>query len=274
MHPDIFSIGHFHIKAYGLALALSFFLGVWLSARRAEKQGLKSGDVVDLSFVILISAIIGSRLFYVVYHLEEFRGHWLDAVNPFQSSGEVGIAGLSMMGGVILALIAIMAYFIIKRVSPWQLLDAMAPSFMLGIAITRIGCFFNGCCFGLPSDSMFGVVFPPESMAGWIFPQQSILPTQLMSSVAGFVMFALLLILEKKKSFYGFTFWLTFAFYGAWRFIIDIFRYYEDSMIFLQFGEIAISRNQFLAICLVAISVGGFMYLKKSYEKSLQTDIT
>ncbi len=273
MHPELFHIGPIHIKAYGLSLAISFFLGVWMAIKRGERYGIKSQQIIDLSFIALVAAIIGSRLFYVVYHVEEFSHHWLDAINPFQSSGEVGIAGLSMMGGVVLSIISAMVYFIVKRVNPWSVVDAMIPSFFLGIAITRIGCFFNGCCFGVPTDTFCGVVFPSESMAGWIFPDTAIWPTQLFSAIAGFIMLAAILFLDRKKTYYGFTFWISLIFYGSWRFVIDFIRYYEDSMIFMTIAGVNFTRNQFLSLCLIIISIIWMKYLKGVNEKAVeQTD--
>ena len=262
MFPDLFSIGPIQIKSYGLALAISFFLGVWLAIKRGEKNGIKSQSMIDLCFIILVSAIVGSRLFYVVYHTEEFAGHWLDAINPFQSSGEIGIAGLSMMGGVVLAIIGAMIYFIAKRISPWPLLDAMAPSFFLGLGITRIGCFLNGCCYGLPTDCWCGVHFP--------FHHDMLWPTQLFSAAAGFIMLGLLLFFERKRTFYGFTFWLALMFYSVWRFIIDFIRYYEDSMIIFTIGAINITRNQFLTICLFIIAILWFNYLRRKNEQTAE----
>lgn len=266
MYTELLHLGPFTIRAYGLALALSFFFGVWLALKRAEKLNIKSQLMIDLSLIILLASVIGSRLFYVVYHTEEFAGHWFDVINPFQSGG-IGLAGLSMMGGITLAIISALLFFIIKKINPWLFLDAMAPSFFLGLGITRIGCFFNGCCFGKPTDAFCGVIFPPESMAGWVFPDTPIWPTQLFSSAAGFIMFGLILFLERKRSFNGYTFWLVIALYSIWRFIIDFFRYYEDSMIFTSVGGISFTRNQFLCICLLIISVIWFFYLKRTNEK-------
>lgn len=256
MHPDLFSIGPVHIKTYGLLLAISFFLGVWLAVKRAEKNNQKSQDMLDLCFIIIIAAIVGSRFFYVIYHTEEFRGHWLDAINPFQSSGDIGIAGLSMMGGVVLAIIGALLYFIIRRIRPWPMLDAMAPSFFLGVGITRIGCFFNGCCYGITTNSWCGVTFP--------YHNHAVFPTQLFSSAAGFIMFGLILLIEKKrKAFDGFTFWLAVMMYSVWRFAIDFIRYYEDSMVIFRIGNVHITRNQFLTVCLFIIALLWFIYLKR-----------
>lgn len=265
MHPDLFHIGPLHIKTYGLALAISFFVGVWLAVKRAKAKGLNSQDMFDLCFIILLAAIVGSRFFYVIYHTEEFQGHWLDAVNPFQSSGVIGIAGLSMMGGIALAIIAALVYFIAKRMYPWPMLDALAPSFLLGAGITRIGCFFNGCCYGLPTNSWCGVVFP--------FDTQPLIPTQLFSSAADFIMFGLILLLEKKKTFEGYTFWLVLMMYSVWRFFIDFFRYYENSMIVFSIGNMHITRNQFLTACLFIIGLVWFIYLKRKNARAPEQSV-
>jgi phosphatidylglycerol:prolipoprotein diacylglycerol transferase len=149
-------------------------------------------------------------------------------------------------------------------------LDALAASFFIGEGLTRIGCFFNGCCFGKPSDCChLGVIFPPDSMAGWVFPNQALWPTQLFSSAAGFIMAGLLLLAERKKTFNGYTFFIALGMYSIWRFIIDFFRYYEDSMIFLSLGGLNLSRNQFLCVCLLIISVWWFIFLMKRNEKAV-----
>jgi phosphatidylglycerol---prolipoprotein diacylglyceryl transferase len=272
MHPELFHLGPLSIKAYGLMLAISFFIGVWLAVWRARKANLSEKLMIDLCFVIMVAALVGSRFFYVIYHADEFTGHWIDTINPFQSTGQIGIAGLSMMGGLVLAIIAGILYFIIRKASPWGLLDALAPSFFLGEGLTRIGCYYNGCCFGKPTHSHLGVTFPPDSMAGWVFPNTALWPTQIFSSVAGFLMAGLLILSERKKSFNGYTFWIALAMYSVWRFTIDFFRYYEDSMVFMQLGSISLSRNQFLCICLLIIAIWWFMYLKKKHEQAALGD--
>src|SRR4030067_3611929 len=136
MYPDPLKFfGILFVRSYGLLLAISFLLGVYLSIKRANKAGLNQNAVIDLSFFVLVAAVIGSRFFYVIYHTEEFSNNLLDIINPFHSV-YVGIAGLSMMGGVVLAIIAAFLFFMIKRMSPWPVCDVMMPMFALGIGIT------------------------------------------------------------------------------------------------------------------------------------------
>ncbi|MBD3168660.1 MAG: prolipoprotein diacylglyceryl transferase [candidate division Zixibacteria bacterium] len=254
MHPEIFSIGPISVKAYGLMLAISFFVGVFLVIKRAQKFGIPPVKIIDLSLVILISAIVGSRFFYVIYHLDEFKGSWLDVINPFQSTGVVGIAGLSMMGGVVLVLISSIIAIKVWKLPFWRTLDVFSPAFPLGMGITRIGCFLNGCCYGTPTDWFWGVTFPEECAAGWHYHNTHIHPTQLISSIAGFAMFAVLILLERKRKFAGFTFFMMLIFYSAFRFTIDFFRYYEPSMVFTTIGGVDISNNQLISFIIFIIA--------------------
>jgi phosphatidylglycerol---prolipoprotein diacylglyceryl transferase len=267
MYPELFRfMGITFIRSYGVMLAISFLIGVFWAIRRAEKRGLNPNLVIDLSFIVLVAAIAGSRFFYVIYHLDEFSDNLLDIINPFHS-GYVGIAGLSMMGGVILALAAGTTFFIIKRQKPWPVFDVMMPMFLLGVGITRIGCFLNGCCFGLPTSGHCGVVFPADSLAGYIFPGMHLIPTQLYESLAGFVMLAIVLLVEKYQKFEGSSFWLAIGLYAAWRFFIDFFRFYEESMVFMTIGGKDISRNQFLSILLLAGSVIAYIVMYLRHKK-------
>lgn len=270
MCPVLFRIGPLSVKSYGLLLVIAFMAGIFLALRRTRKAGIRPERVIDLALIVLISSLVGSRFFYVIYHLEEFQGHFGDVVNPFQSSGEIGIGGLSMMGGVVLSVLAGLAYLFYKRMPIWKVADSVAPSFPLGLAFARIGCFLNGCCPGKATDSFWGITFPPDSYAGYFFPGVKLLPTQLFSSLAGFIIFLLLLYLERYKTFEGFTFWLMLVFYSAWRLIVDFFRYYEESMIFFRFGNIEISQNQILSLSIFLISIYVWLYLRaknKSRER-------
>ncbi len=258
----LFKIGPFAIKSYGVMLVLAFVTGTLVALSRGKRAGLKPEKILDLTLLILITSLVGSRFFYVIFHLEEFRGHFLDVINPFQSSGEIGIGGLSMMGGVVLAVVAGLGYLLYKKLSLWKVADVVSPSFALGLGIARIGCFLNGCCPGKPTDSFLGVIFPQDSFAGYFFQNTKLLPTQIFDSLAGFVIFFLLIFLERYKTFEGYTLWLMLSFYSAWRFIIDFFRYYEESMVFARIGNIDFSMNQAVSLLILAVSISMWFYFK------------
>ena len=257
MHPVLFKIGALEIRAYGLMLALSFLIGIYLSIHRAKKQNVNPNHIMDLSVLIIISAIVGSRLLYVVAHLEEFEGRWLDTINPFQSTGQIGLAGLTVLGGVILSFIASFIFLKSKKLPFYKIADIMVPAVGLGIFLTRIGCYLNGCCFGLPCDehSAVCVTFPLNSAAGSQFPGLPLVPTQLYSSFYGLIIFVSLLVAERWKKFDGFLLALFFILYGLSRFIIDIYRYYEDSMVILTWGARGLSLNQGISLLFVLLGI-------------------
>ncbi len=266
MHPVLFKIGPLEIHAYGLMLALSFLLGIYLAMRRGDKRGIDRNIIMDLSLFVVIAAIFGSRFLYVITHVEEFRGRWLDSVNPIQSTGQIGIAGLSMLGGVVLALLVIIIFCWIKKVSLIKLGDIMAPSFALGIFLTRIGCFLNGCCFGKACSLPWAVHFPPLSPAGIVQHGQAIHPTQIYSSLYGLLILAILLFVERKRAFDGSTMALFFILYGLARFLIDFVRYYEESVVFPFLGMI-FTINQAISFLMILVGLGLFIGLSRRARK-------
>ena len=274
MYPVLIKLGPVAVRTYGFLLALAFISAILFSARRAKRERLGTQWLPDLSLIVLISAIVGSRFFYVIYHLEEFEGHILDMINPIQSTGEIGIGGLSMFGGLFLAIVCGIIYARIKKLSVWRIGDILAPSIMLGLGIARIGCFLNGCCFGKPSQSCLAVIFPPDSAAGYMFPDTPIFPIQLVASFYGFFIFVLLLLLERFKRFDGFTFWLMLPLYSAARFTIDFFRYYEESMIFAKIGGVDFTVNQALIILIFIFSLFMWSYLRNKSKTKLSAEIT
>ncbi len=266
MYPVLFKIGAFELRSYGLALAISVALGIWIAMKRAPRFGIKKETILDLAVLIMLAAIVGSRLWYVVYHVDEFRGQWLNTINPFQD-GMIGIAGLSMIGGVVLAIISALAYAKIKKLNFLNLGDTMAPAFLLGEGIVRLGgCFLNGCCFGRPTENLLGIVFPPEGVAGSVFPHTHLWPAQLFASALGFIGFALVLWLDRKSKFSGFTFWLVFCYYSIDRFVVDQFRYYETPQVLATLGPITFNANHLLLLGLFLVS--GYFLIRGWRQRS------
>ncbi len=266
MHPVLFRLGSIPVNTYGLALAISFLLGMKLGSRRAARIGISPGQISNLAVSVMVAAIVGSRLFYVLTHLDEFTGSWLDAVAFWK-----GLYGLSMLGGVILALITGFGYIIWKRWPVWKLVDAVIPAFALGIFITRIGCFFNGCCFGSETHSCLGVSFPAGSMPWNVFGDAPIHPAQLYSAAAGLFLLLVLLIADRRKSYPGFIFCLFMGLYGITRFGLEEFRYFDHNPdLLLGYSHFAgrpgITDNQLisLVVLVAALMIGSWLYVRHS----------
>ncbi len=268
MHPVLFRIGRFELHSYGLMLAISFIVGIWLSMKRAQKVGMNPNHIMDLSVVIIISSIIGARALYVVFHLDEFRGHWIDTFSPIQSNGEIGLAGLTLLGGVVLAIAASLLYLWWRRMPILKTADVVIPAFALGIFFTRIGCFLNGCCFGHACSGPLCVVFPPNSPAGATYPGVHIHPTQLYSSAYGLLIFGALMWLDRRKPFDGYVFFWGLVLYGIARFLIDFLRYYEPSMIALHVFGAPITVNQLISLGMIVTGAGLLIWKGKQSHRA------
>ncbi|MFC1477674.1 prolipoprotein diacylglyceryl transferase [candidate division KSB1 bacterium] len=261
MHPVLFEIGWFSLYTYGFLLMISFLTGLYLSVYRAKKLGIDPNVIIDLAIVIMVSSLVGSRGLYVAFHFEEFRGNLLDIVNPFQSDGYIGIAGLTVLGGILLSFLSSYIFLKRKRQPILRIFNIVAPAIALGTGITRIGCFFHGCCFGTACDNVFGTIFPPNSIAGAMFPQQPIHPAQLYAAFGGFAIFTILLLMERYTFFKDKAFFLYLILYGISRFTVDIFRYYEESMVISQIGELNVSLNQGISILMLVFGIVSIVYL-------------
>lgn len=252
MHPTIVDIGPLPLHSYGLLLALSFFFGILLAARRAPSRGLNADLVYDTSLVIVFAAIIGARFLYVVFHLQDMHS-WVDVI-------AVWGGGLTMYGGVLGALAASWIYLRRRHVAFLRMADVVAPSLALGLGVTRVGCFLNGCCYGKPTTSIFGVQFPPDSFVSGLFGGAAVHPTQVYSSLTGFTIMAFLLLVDRRPLPRGRLFALWLILDAAGRFVLDFFRYYEAN-VYVAGG---LTVNQIIAIGLMLLGVMLFVRTSRS----------
>lgn len=263
MHPVLFSVFKFPIHSYGLMLAISFLFGIWLSGLIAKKRGLDPVVISDVGFWLILSAIVGSRVYYVILHFEEFQGNLASIFNPFHG-GNFGIGGLVMYGGFIGALLASFIFFRIKKLSMLDYADAMSASVGFGIFFTRIGCFLNGCCYGSPTTQPIGIAFPIESPAGYYqhhLHASALNPSQLYESAAGLLMGVIILSIGRWRPFAGFHFFLTGLMYAVVRFFVDFSRYYSSSE---RIGSL--SHNQI--VCIVFFVLFSGLILKNIIARS------
>lgn len=246
MHPQLFGV----VKSYGLMLALSFALGMWLSVRRARPRRIDSETVMDLIFGVLISSIIGVRTLYVATHASQF--------DPWYEALFIWDGGLTLYGGILAAMATVWWMCRRRGIAFLDIADIFAPGVMLGIGLTRIGCFLAGCCFGNPTTCALAVHFPAEAPASLTFGGRAVHPTQLYASAAGFTIFGLLLLAERLPSGRGATFGRFLALYGVARLVEDMFRYYEPGQVLL-----GLSNNQWVSAVLVVAGLAVMMRARR-----------
>jgi len=269
LHPILIDFGRFKLYSYGLMLFIAFILGIFIASRREKRYGLPEAAALDFSVAIIISSLIGSRTLYVLTHIAEFRGRWFDVVNPFQSDGTIGIAGLVLVGGVTVAILTILAMAWLRDINLLRILDVFAPSLALGIAIGRIGCLLNGCCYGLPTELPWGITFPMNCPAGAHYVDIHIHPTQIYAILYNFAIFGIILFAEKGKiRFPGFSASIFFMVYGIFRFINESLRYHESGMHLVDWNSGFITVSQVFGIGLFLIGTIIFIVNRNASELS------
>lgn len=252
MHPELFRIGPFALRSYGVFMAAGFGVGGWWLTDRARARGLPPDRMLDLVIGMVIAGLLGGRLMYVLTHWAEFRGDLLATFWPVQPDGSIGIVGLVYYGGILLAIPT--AAWLVRRwdLPPLRVLDAGAPALAVGTAVGRLGCFFNGCCYGKPTSSILGIVFPPGSLAGTAFPGTPIHPTQLYMVFDNLLIAGLLLLVDRwRGKFDGTVIGTYLVLIGITRGLEDLFRYYESSMRLFEVGGTVITVNHLLGLGLL-----------------------
>jgi len=215
MHPVLLHIGSFNLYTYGLLVALGFMTAIFISKKNAKSHGISSETITDIFFVILVSALSGARLLYVLINFDGFKNNLLDIFKIWNG-------GLVFFGGFIAAVGTAAIYLKVKKLNIWKTADILAPGIALGHAVGRMGCFFAGCCYGKECSLPFAVKFTnPESLA----PVGVYLhPTQIYSVVSNLILFFILLRLQKNKKFDGMIFLSYIMFYSIFRSIVEFFR--------------------------------------------------
>lgn len=236
MYPILCQWGPVTIYSYGVMLAIAVLVCSFLASREARTMGIRPEVIFDLVFWLVISGILGARLFYILLNYRFFLDH------PWEML-MIQKGGLAWHGGLIAATWAGI-WFVRRSKKGLPLaatLDLVAPYVALGEAIGRVGCFLNGCCYG--REVWWGIYFPVH--------HARLHPTQLYSMAGLLVLFFILKRYRKVSTIPGDVF--VFYLFGAslLRFVIEFFRADHDVLI----GGLSIFQWVCLGLILVAVYV-------------------
>ena len=244
-----FQLGSFPIYWYGICIILAFGACVGLAMKQAKKFGLTSDHVIDFCLVIIPAAVIGARLYYVIFTWESFA-------TDLKSIFDIRSGGLAVLGGVILCFAAVLVTIRIKKLKTANVLDFLIVYLPLGQAIGRWGNFFNQEAFGTNTNLPWGMISEATSAYIKVYtptlnPEVPVHPTFLYESLATILIFVVLLFVRKKSKLPFSTVATYFILYGVARFFIEGLR--TDS---LYMGDTGLRSSQVLSAVLVVAGFG------------------
>lgn len=209
MYPILFSIGNVPIYTYGLMVALGIFTALMMFEKQAEKRGINPDIASSFAFWAIVMAIVGARIAWVIQYWSMYKGNWLAIIN-------VREGGLAFHGGLIAA-IAVGFYYVMRyKLSLPKLADSAAMPLSIGYVIGRLGCFFNGCCWGREADVAWAVRTR--------FADGLRHPVQIYDSLLTLGLFGFIYWRSKSTKFGGQLFLETLMGFAVVRFIVEFFR--------------------------------------------------
>lgn len=246
-------IGEVVFPAYLTMLTVGFLVALTLARRQGERMGMDGRHIVDLGLLMLVSSILGARILAVLTDgkLMEFVHLCTDPTQVAAVDSRVVTCGadapcdfhyvcdlatktchpprdclaalkfwhggLTFYGGLLVAVPLGLWYSRRKRLGAWRTADLVAPLLLLGMFFGRLGCFFNGCCYGAATGSWLGVRMP-----GHIAPVH---PTQLYEAAGVLVLWLVLAyVITPQKRMHGEVFAWFLVLYGVMRVVIELYR--------------------------------------------------
>lgn len=257
MHPELFSIGDFKIHTYGFMIMLGAVLGFFYLSNTAKKElGIEKDKIQNLAILIILAAFIGGKLFFYLENPSYYLSSWEAMRKNFRT-------GFVFYGSLLFAIPVVVWYFKREKWPLWSMMDRIAITACIIHGMGRMGCFFAGCCHGVPTDVPWAVTF--RSRLSQAEPLHTPLhPTQLYSSFMIFSILVILVMLKRHQRFEGQLFFVYIILYAIGRGIIEVFRGDEERGYII---DGIVSHSQFISIIVILITFS-FYYKKRIKQKA------
>ena len=301
--PSGINVFGFEIKFYGVIIALGFMLALKSAMREAKLSGQNEENYVDFLLVLVIPAILGARLYYILFRLDDFIVPGQSLKDTLLGMLNLRNGGLAIYGGLIAGTIVV-CLFSKKRGIPIPLFgDTITMGILIGQILGRWGNFFNREVFGCYTNSLFAMqidvtdapydfqcsvadlqaryVNQPQILSKIMEVRENAVvidgatylqvhPTFLYESFFNLLILIFLILYTKHKKFNGEIFFGYGLFYGALRFVLEGMR---TDRLFIKGTPIAVSQLFSAIICVasfIAIVVGRVRQAKKEFAASAQ----
>ena len=257
------SVGGFSIAYYGIIIAVGMIAGFYMASWQAKRLGQNSEVILDLALWDIFFAIIGARLYYVIFSWDYYCEHPAEIFN-------IRGGGMAIYGGVIAGVLTTFVFAKVKKLSFGELTDAASSGLLVGQIFGRWGNFFNREVFGSYTDNLFAMQLKQSQVRssdvntdllrhlvdidGVKYIQ--VHPTFLYESLWNLLLLIVILLWTKKRKFGGQLFLMYLFGYGLGRFWIEGVRV-DQLMLF----ETGIPVSQLLSGLLAVIS-GGILVFK------------
>lgn len=249
--PRAFSIGSFTVYWYGIIIAVGFILAVIYAMKSTKRHKVDDDKLLNCAIVGLITAVIGARLYYVIFRWDYFK-------NDLTAIFKIHEGGLAIYGGLIGALIGGLTVAKIQKMKIPPVLDLAALGFLIGQGIGRWGNFTNQEAFGSPTNLPWRMVSEATSGIG-------VHPCFLYESLWCLLGFVILHFYSKHQKFDGEIFLLYIVWYGFERTIVEGLR--TDSL-YLPFAPIRVSQLLSLLLFAAGIALLIYNYVRLNKSKS------
>lgn len=259
------SLFHIDIAYYGIVIGLGILAGLFVAVMEAKRSGQNPDTYYDLVIYAVIFSIIGARIYYVIFSWDMYK-------DDLKSIFNIRQGGLAIYGGVIAAIITVIVFAKVKKLSAPLIFDTAGLGLVTGQMIGRWGNFFNREAFGEYTDNLFAMKLPVDAvrpgditdmMRQHMVTENGVAyiqvhPTFLYESLWCLMILVLLLLYRRHKKFDGEVFLMYLCGYGLGRVWIEGLR---TDQLWIPGTEIPVS--QVLAGVIVVVSISLIVYNRR-----------
>ncbi len=254
--PVIFRIGDFELRWYSITIMLAVVAAVLITTYFGKKKGIATEEIYSLALWVVISGMVGARLFHIVDQWEYYAGNPLHIFQLQQG-------GLAIWGAIAGGAVALFIYAKSRHLPLGRLVDAVVPGLLVAQIIGRFGCIVNGDAYGGITNLPWGFIYAhpnaliPSALFG--IPTHPYPVYEILWNGA-----TLLALLKLRHSFTknGILFFSYLSLYSLGRFALTFVR--QENALFWQ-----LQQAQVMAIAVLVVSVAAIIYLSRKRERRI-----